>query len=115
MNELTILCAAWCVSIYGAVQGIKKALRALGLSVSTYKRVVLLLPLLVGMGSGFAMAPEVWARLGLETDLPLGGILLFGAGAGSSSAWVHGLIKNTVANRLKGGDKPGQKAKDDEV
>tara|TARA_R100000808_G_C2151643_1_gene160795 strand:+ start:4026 stop:4340 length:315 start_codon:yes stop_codon:yes gene_type:complete len=104
MNELTILCAAWCVSIYGAVQGIKKALRALGLSASTYKRVVLLLPLLVGMGSGFAMAPEVWARLGLETDMPVGAIILFGAGAGSSSSWVYGLVKHAVKKASKDGD-----------
>lgn len=68
--------------------------------------------MLVGIGSGFAMVPEVWTRLGLETPVPIGAILLIGSGAGSSSAWVYGLVKHTVKSQVVTRE---EEAREDEV
>lgn len=103
MNELMLISAVWCVSIYGAVQGLKMALKSTPWDKARYERFIPVLPMLVGIGSGFAMVPEVWTRLGLETPVPISAILLIGSGAGSSSAWVYGLVKHSLQRESESG------------
>lgn len=99
MNDLLWICSAWCVSIYGTVQGLKQILKTTG---SEFQRFVPVLPMLVGIASGFVMAPEIWLRLGLETPAPISANILFGCGAGSSSAWVYGVVKHSFQQKSDG-------------
>jgi hypothetical protein len=55
-----------------------------------------MIPLAVGIASGFVVGPHLWQQLGVEISQIPGGILA-GSGAGASSAWVYGFVKHTIA------------------
>lgn len=97
MSELMLICASWCVCIYGLTEGIKSGLKAGKVDRAIYHRFVPLIPICVGIASGFAMGPYIWQHVGIEVHA-VSGAILSGAGAGSSSAWVYGLVKHTITS-----------------
>ncbi len=95
-SGIGIVCAAWCVCIYGVTQGVKQALAASSIDPEKYGRFTPMIPIAVGIASGFFIGPHLWQQLGVEMSQISGGILA-GSGAGASAAWVYGFVKHTIA------------------